>query len=134
MSKRLVLLAILVGSTVGLIAQAGATAPATGGAGAFSKTETITREFLVNGAEQVVDTRTVTLKVSQTVNLRGRQEIKVSWSGAHPTGGIVANQKFDRGPARGVPVRPAGVPWRRFDKRECRRPAQPGDMLDAELE
>jgi hypothetical protein len=92
MSKRLVLLAILVGSTVGLIAQAGATAPATGGAGAFSKTETITREFLVNGAEQVVDTRTVTLKVSQTVNLRGRQEIKVSWSGAHPTGGIVANQ------------------------------------------
>ena len=92
MSKRLVLLAILVGSTVGLIAQAGATAPATGGAGAFSKTETITREFLVNGAEQVVDTRTVMLKVSQTVNLRGRQEIKVSWSGAHPTGGIVANQ------------------------------------------
>ena len=29
---------------------------------------------------------------SQTTNLQGRQEIDVSWSGAHPTGGIVADQ------------------------------------------
>ena len=46
----------------------------------------------MNGKEQVVDKRTVTLHVSQTTNLRGRQEIAVSWSGAHPTGGIVADQ------------------------------------------
>jgi hypothetical protein len=46
----------------------------------------------VNGKEQLVDKRTVTLKVNETQNLRGRQEIVVSWSGAHPTGGIVADQ------------------------------------------
>lgn len=62
------------------------------GGGAFTKTETITREFLEDGQEVVVDKRTVTLHVSQTLDLRGRQEIDVSWSGAHPTGGIVADQ------------------------------------------
>jgi hypothetical protein len=58
----------------------------------FTKTETVTRQFLVNGTEQVVDKRTVTLDVSQVNDLRGRQEVVVSWSGAHPTGGIVADQ------------------------------------------
>jgi hypothetical protein len=62
------------------------------GTGGFSKTETINRDFLVNGEEEVVDKRTVTLGVSQTENLRGRQEITVTWSGAHPTGGIISDQ------------------------------------------
>jgi hypothetical protein len=56
---------------------------------AFTQTETITRSFLSGGQETVSDTRTVTLNVSQTSNLQGRQEIGVSWSGAHPTGDIV---------------------------------------------
>ena len=60
--------------------------------GSFTKTETITRDHLVNGADDVVDKRTVTLSVNQTQNLQGRQEINVSWAGAHPTGGIVADQ------------------------------------------
>ena len=34
----------------------------------------------------------MTLNVDQTTNLQGRQELDVSWSGAHPTGGIVADQ------------------------------------------
>lgn len=59
---------------------------------AFTKTETITRVDRVKGHDKVVDKRTVTLDVSNTTNLRGRQEIAVSWSGAHPTGGIVADQ------------------------------------------
>jgi hypothetical protein len=58
---------------------------------AFTKTETIVRENLSGGTEQVVDQRSVSLSVSQTTNLRGRQEIAVSWSGAHPTSGIVAD-------------------------------------------
>jgi hypothetical protein len=57
----------------------------------FTKTETITRDNLDNGKNHVVDKRTVSLKVDQTAGLRGRQEVAVSWSGAHPTGGIVAN-------------------------------------------
>ncbi|HVW79431.1 MAG TPA: hypothetical protein VHB69_00620 [Mycobacteriales bacterium] len=58
----------------------------------FTKSETITRTELVNGKKQVVDKRTVTLHVDDTTDLEGRQEIGVSWSGAHPTGGIVADQ------------------------------------------
>lgn len=60
--------------------------------GVVEKKETITREFLESGHEVVIDKRTVTLRVSNTSELRGRQEIDVSWSGAHPTGGIVADQ------------------------------------------
>jgi hypothetical protein len=67
-------------------------AVSTGAAKPFSKTVTITRDNLDNGKNQVVDKRTVTLNVNDTSDLRGRQEIKVSWSGAHPTGGIVADQ------------------------------------------
>jgi hypothetical protein len=63
-----------------------------GSAKPFSKTKTITRDNLDNGKNDVVDKRKVTLKVDNTADLRGRQEIKVSWSGAHPTGGIVADE------------------------------------------
>lgn len=58
----------------------------------FTKTETITRDNLDGGKNHIVDKRKVTLTVDNTSDLRGRQEIKVSWSGAHSTGGIVADQ------------------------------------------
>jgi len=60
-------------------------------AGAFQQTKTIERVNLINGQNVVVDKRTVTLSVNVTKNLINRQEIGVSWSGAHPTGGIGAN-------------------------------------------
>ena len=44
-----------------------------------------------NGKTTVLDKRSISMTVSQTTNLRGRQMIDVSWSGAHPTGGIVAD-------------------------------------------
>jgi hypothetical protein len=90
----------LLGLAAGLTATAVTMAP-TGAAPArpyaqvtvpFSKTETITRDNLDSGKNNVVDKRTVTLHVSNTSNLRGRQEIRVTWSGAHPTGGIIADQ------------------------------------------
>ncbi len=62
-----------------------------GASGSFSATETIQRSV----GTSVVATNTVTLKVDDTTNLQGRQEIGVSWSGAHPTGGIVADQNSD---------------------------------------
>jgi hypothetical protein len=68
---------------------------ATGSSSAFSQSESITRDFDVNGVQSDVDSRNVTVNVSQTANLFGRQEISVGWSGAHPTGGLVANQNSD---------------------------------------
>lgn len=71
------------------------TAGATGSSYAFSQSESITRDFDVNGVQSVVDSRNFTVNVSQTTNLFGRQEISVSWSGAHPTGGVVADENTD---------------------------------------
>ncbi len=71
---------------------AGATTTTSGPAYAFSKSETITRDFNDNGSDSVVATNDVTLNVSQTSNLFGRQEVQVTWTGAHPTGGINTNQ------------------------------------------
>jgi hypothetical protein len=59
---------------------------------AFTKTERISRVHLQSGQDVTVDKRTFTVKVNQTTNLRDRQEVEVRWSGAHPTGGIVADQ------------------------------------------
>ena len=56
--------------------------------GSFSKTITATRTHLIAGADVVADSRTITVKVDETRNLRDRQPINVSWTGAHPTGGF----------------------------------------------
>jgi hypothetical protein len=57
--------------------------------GAFSANETITRDHLnADGTDDVVDTRNFTVNVDRTLGLRGNQEIDVSWTGAHPTGGL----------------------------------------------
>ncbi|MFI5099929.1 MAG: hypothetical protein ACHQE5_05370, partial [Actinomycetes bacterium] len=50
-----------------------------------------TRNHLVNGADDIVDSKTVSVTVSDTENLRDRQAINVTWSGAHPTGGVFAD-------------------------------------------
>lgn len=55
---------------------------------AFSTTKTVTREQLVGGVTQTVDSKTITLSVSQTQNLRGFQPVDVRWTGAHLTGDI----------------------------------------------
>jgi hypothetical protein len=60
--------------------------------GSFTATVTAARSYLTSGGDaKVTDTRHITLRVSQTTNLRGRQEVGVSWSGAHPTGATVAD-------------------------------------------
>jgi hypothetical protein len=64
-------------------------ASSTGGS-AVTVTSTATRTTVVNGTGQTVS-NAITLNVSQTANLQGRQAVQVSWSGAHPTGGVVAN-------------------------------------------
>jgi hypothetical protein len=64
------------------------TAKATPRAASFHQTKTITRVNLIDRKNKLVDSRTVSLTVSNTSDLINRQPIKVSWTGAHPTGGI----------------------------------------------
>ena len=55
---------------------------------AFSASKVVSRVNLINGADVVADTRTVHVTVSETTGLRDRQGITVTWTGAHPTGGL----------------------------------------------
>ena len=82
--------AVLAGVAVLYAPASPASASASAGP-AFTKSETIMRDHLVSGADQVVDTRNVTVTVDNTTNLRSRQEVTVSWSGARPSAGIVAD-------------------------------------------
>lgn len=51
-------------------------------------TKTVKRTHLEpDGTETAVDSRTVTVTVRQTKDLRSRQPVEVSWSGARPTAG-----------------------------------------------
>ncbi len=99
---RHVALAAVLGGLLGVLLVPGATASAA--TSPVSKTVTATRNHLVGGVDQVVDTRTVKLTVGKTTNLRDRQEIDVSWSGAHPTGGIVADQNSGNANQEEYPV------------------------------
>jgi len=85
------LLGLVLGTAAGVGPAAAKPAAATSASGTFTRTEKITRVNLVNGQTQVVDTRTVTATVSPTTDLLNGQDIDVSWTGAHPTGGIVLN-------------------------------------------
>jgi hypothetical protein len=59
---------------------------------------TATRTFIdQDGTETVAGSNDVTLSVAQTSDLRGRQEIHVTWDGAHPTGGVVGDPNSSAG-------------------------------------
>ena len=77
--------------------------------GRVSKSATLTRTHLIPGSfgtttEQVVDTRIVTVKVDVTRNLRDRQPINITWTGAHPTGNIVPDPNSVAGAQQEYPV------------------------------
>lgn len=91
---------VLAGATA---ASFGVASPA-GAAPAFTKTETITRTHWVNGADAQVDSRTVTVAVSTTDNLRDRQAVTVTWQGAHPTGGLVTDHNSAAAATQEYPV------------------------------
>jgi hypothetical protein len=67
-------------------------AAAAGGGSASTVTHTVTRTVRTSSGSHTIDRRKVTLHVAQTQGLRDRQEVDVSWSGAHPTGGVIADQ------------------------------------------
>jgi hypothetical protein len=70
--------------------------PATSTSGSsFSATETLCRTFFDQG---VVDVRQFSVSVSDTTELRNNQVVSVTWSGAHPSGGIVSTPQFATAP------------------------------------
>ncbi len=101
-------LTVLLGLTAAVIAPTATGSPAAAAAasskGAFAKSETITRSNLINGRTVVVDKRKFSVKVDETHQLRDRQEINVTWSGAHPTGGIVADPNSSAASQEEYPV------------------------------
>jgi hypothetical protein len=71
----------------------------------FTRTRTVTRSHLhPDGSMSTVDTRDVTVTVSRTKDLRGQQIIDVTWSGAHPTGGIVLDPNSQEASRQEYPV------------------------------
>ncbi len=101
---------LLAGTVLGLaagIAPTGAALAATSGAPApdFSATRTLNRVHTEpDGSSVVADTRTVTVTVDRTENLRGRERVHVTWTGAHPTGGRAVSPYGDGGMLQEYPV------------------------------
>lgn len=97
--RRSIVGSILAGTLIltltGLISGSSGAAPIqatdSGSAGpAYSQTKTLTRTNPPVKGQTQNDSRTVSVTVDQTQNLRERQVIDVSWTGAHPTAGIGA--------------------------------------------
>ena len=81
--------AVLVALAVAALATFTAPSAAQGdtGDGAVAK-KTVSREVReADGTVTTLDSRTVTATVDRTTNLRGRERVVVSWSGARPSGG-----------------------------------------------
>lgn len=98
-------LTVLLGVIAALVAPTASGAPGAAHAhAAFTKTEKISRVNLINGTNRVVDKRTFSVSVDQTTDLRDRQEIDVSWTGAHPTGGLIADPNSAAAPQQEYPV------------------------------
>ncbi len=71
----------------------------------YSRTQTLTRTHVqADGTDDVVDSRAVTVDVDTTTNLRGRQRIGVSWSGAHPSASRTSNPYGQAGMTQEYPV------------------------------
>jgi hypothetical protein len=72
--------------------------------GAFTQTKTVTREFVDGDDTELVDSRNVTVNVDHTLNLRGRERVKVNWSGARPSAGRASDPAGEKGLAQEYPV------------------------------
>ena len=75
------------------------------GSPAFTATKTVTRSFFdADGNELPVDTRDVTVTADKTTELRGRERVEVSWTGARPSAGRASNPFGEQGLNQEYPV------------------------------
>ncbi|MEA2534118.1 MAG: hypothetical protein QOJ93_1929, partial [Actinomycetota bacterium] len=84
----LVMVCVMAGAGA-LVGAQGARGAAADAPPAFRRTEIITRDMLIGGVKNTVDTRVFSLSVSKTQNLHGLEVLDISWTGAHPTANIV---------------------------------------------
>jgi hypothetical protein len=74
-------------------------------ASSYTATKPLTRVFEnADGTTYEFPTNTVTVNASETENLRGRQRITISWSGAQPSGGRASNPYGENGLQQEYPV------------------------------
>ncbi len=91
-------------AALGVVGTQTATAAAGGDKPAWTQTKTLTRTLSVQGETFVADSREVTVSVDRTTELRGRERVNISWSGAHPSGGRAANPFGELGLNQEYPV------------------------------
>lgn len=85
-------------------ASATAAAPAALGP-AYRRTKTLERVFVLpDGTPQLQTSNRVTVTAAQTTDLRGRQRIRIGWTGASPSAGRSANPYGVRGLQQEYPV------------------------------
>ena len=77
---------------------------AAGTSSTFHASKKVSRIHWDGDKNVVVDKRTVSVTVSQTQSLRDRQEVNVTWQGAHPTGGLVTDHNSAAAAAQEYPV------------------------------
>lgn len=70
---------------------------------------TVTAERAHRGEDGTIDrssatSNKITVRVSQVDDLRGRQELRVEWDGAHPTGGVVVDSTASEAKEQEYPV------------------------------
>lgn len=97
-----------VAATAGIVAAIGvipSTAVlAAGTSPTFHATKQVSRVHWEGDRNVAVDRRTVSVTVSQTTSLRDRQEVNVTWRGAHPTGGLVTDHNSAAAALQEYPV------------------------------
>lgn len=104
--------ATAVAAVLGALVLAGVNLPTAAAAGeeatdapAFSETATLTREFqTADGTRDFSESKKVTVNVSNTQNLRGRERVLVSWSGARPSANRAPNPYGSMGYGTEYPV------------------------------
>lgn len=94
----------LAGATTAVTTAQGAPAAAADDAAAYTQTKHLTRSLVMEGQELLIDERDVTVTADRTTELRGRERISISWSGAHPTGGRAASPFGELGLNQEYPV------------------------------
>jgi hypothetical protein len=108
MSRRRIVVALVAVAlalpAAGGIGGAASAAPDDTAPPAYSQTKHLDRTIAVQGQEFEVDSRDVTVTVDRTTQLRGRERINISWTGAHPTGGRAASPFGEKGLLQEYPV------------------------------
>ncbi|TIC83214.1 hypothetical protein E8D34_16010 [Nocardioides sp. GY 10113] len=72
--------------------------------GTYRATRSLERTMVEATGEKTVGSYSMTVSADHTTNLRGRERIRISWTGAPPSGGRASNPYGEKGLAQEYPV------------------------------